>query len=53
MLLSPVNKNHVVGSCKKPYRISPQGRLEKTNPPNSKRWGYDYSLKCYIFALFL
>jgi hypothetical protein len=28
-----------VGSYKKPYHTSSKGRLEKTNPPNSKKIG--------------
>jgi hypothetical protein len=30
-------KAYVVVSCRKPYYISPQGRLEKANPSNSKK----------------
>lgn len=32
-------KAYVVVSCRKPYYTSPQGRLERTNPSNSKKIG--------------
>ncbi len=49
----PVNKNHVVGSCKNTITYFFKVAWRRQIHLSQKDRHYDYSLKCYIFALFL